>query len=107
MFGPLGVITPYPGLTSLWPGGTPPADEMGDGSLWSLAFSGPTISVAAHQGTTLVVRELEGVKLIDGKLKVCEISLVAEQALLKRAFLENHRIAIERAGHVCPGRHQG
>ena len=72
MFGPLGVITPYPGLTSLWPGGTPPADEMGEGSLWSLASSGPTINVAAYHSTTSVVKELEGVKLIDGKLKVRE-----------------------------------
>jgi len=70
-FGPLGVLTPYPGLTSLWPGGTPPIDEMGEGSLWSLASSGPAISVnVLHNGTSNTAKELESVKLVDGKLKV-------------------------------------
>ncbi|KAG8856151.1 hypothetical protein FRB91_001156 [Serendipita sp. 411] len=70
MFGPLGVITPYPGLTSLWPGGTPPADEMGEGSLWALASNGPAISVAGYQNAVMsIAKELENVKTIDGKLK--------------------------------------
>lgn len=70
-FGPLGVLTPYPGLTSLWPGGTPPIDEMGEGSLWSLASSGPAISVnVLNSGTSNMTKELESVKLVDGKLKV-------------------------------------
>lgn len=70
-FGPLGVLTPYPGLTSLWPGGTPSVDEMGEGSLWNLASSGPAISVnMLHSGSSSVAKELEGVKLVDGKLKV-------------------------------------
>jgi hypothetical protein len=78
MFGPLGVITPYPGLTSLWPGGTPPVDEMGEGSLWSLASSGPAISLAVNQNTSMsLAKELEGVKLIDGKLKVSQIPFKA------------------------------
>lgn len=71
MFGPLGVVTPYPGLTSLWPSGTPPTDEIGEGSLWSLASSGPAISISVMQSTnTSLAKELEGVKTIDSKFKV-------------------------------------
>lgn len=88
MFGPLGVITPYPGLTSLWPGGTPPADEMGEGSLWSLASSGPTINVAAYHSTTSVIKELEGVKLIDGKLKKIIASLLKELDTFARGAIK-------------------
>lgn len=90
MFGPLGVITPYPGLTSLWPGGTPPVDEMGEGSLWSLASSGPAISLAVNQNTSIsLAKELEGVKLIDGKLKKIIASLIKELDTLARGIIKS------------------
>lgn len=71
MFGPLGVITPFPGLTSLWPAGTPPVEEAGEGTLWALASSGPAINVTIHQNSTFsTMKELDGVRAIDGKFKV-------------------------------------
>ncbi|CCA73338.1 hypothetical protein PIIN_07293 [Serendipita indica DSM 11827] len=89
MFGPLGVITPYPGLTSLWPGGTPPADEMNEGSLWSLASSGPAISVAVHQSATVsLAKELENIKTIDSKLKKVIASLLKELDVFARAAIK-------------------
>lgn len=94
MFGPLGVITPYPGLTSLWPGGTPPADELGEGSLWSLASSGPTISVAAYHSTTSVIKELEGVKVIDGKLKVSGVGLMCRVYWADVALVQTNARAV-------------
>ncbi|KAG8833995.1 hypothetical protein FRC17_009721 [Serendipita sp. 399] len=89
MFGPLGVITPYPGLTSLWPGGTPSADEMGEGSLWALASNGPAISVAGHQNVSLsIAKELENVKTIDSKLKKVIASLLKELDTFARGAIK-------------------
>jgi len=54
-------------------------DEMGEGSLWSLASSGPAISVnVLNSGTSNTAKELESVKLVDGKLKKIIAGLLKE-----------------------------
>lgn len=76
MFGPLGVITPYPGLTSVWAAGPP--DDTGDGSLWALAAGGPGINIASSLsgGNAInLAKEMENMKTIDSKFKVCALGL--------------------------------
>jgi hypothetical protein len=76
MFGPLGVITPYPGLSSLWPSGLQ-YEEMPEQGLWHLAAGGSSsIHVSASgvsNGPSMSLsKDVEALKGIDARCKVSE-----------------------------------
>lgn len=72
MFGPLGVITPYPGLSSLWPSGLQ-YEETPEQGLWQLAAGG-TSSISApgvfNGPSTSLSKDVEALKGIDARCKV-------------------------------------
>lgn len=74
MFGPLGVITPYPGLSSLWPSGLQ-YEEIPEQGLWQLAAGVPaSINVSApgvlNGPSTSLSKDVEALKGIDARCKV-------------------------------------
>ncbi len=74
MFGPLGVITPYPGLSSLWPSGLQ-YEEIPDQGLWQLAAGvSASINVSApgvlNGPSTSLSKDVEALKGIDTRCKV-------------------------------------
>jgi len=74
MFGPLGVITPYPGLSSLWPSGLQ-YEETPEQGLWQLAAGATaSINVSApgvfNGPSTSLSKDVEALKGIDARCKV-------------------------------------
>ena len=74
MFGPLGVITPYPGLSSLWPPGLQ-YEETPEQGLWQLAAGGSaSINVSApgvfNGPSASLSKDVEALKGIDARCKV-------------------------------------
>jgi len=82
MFGPLGVITPYPGLSSLWPSGLQ-YEEIPEQGLWQLAAGvSASINVSApgvlNGPSTSLSKDVEALKGIDARCKKVIASLVKE-----------------------------
>lgn len=71
MFGPLGVITPYPGLSSLWPSGLQ-YEETPEQGLWQLAAGAINVSAPGvlNGPSTSLNKDVEALKGIDARCKV-------------------------------------
>jgi hypothetical protein len=76
MMGPLGLLSPHPGVSYLFSGGDHPPQGEGDGSLWGIAnASGVSVAGAAASGGNPPVSWTPALSdmltKVDGKLKVC------------------------------------
>jgi hypothetical protein len=104
--GPLGMITPYPGISYLFSGDETARD--GEESLLGIALgTGGAATFGGHTSpSSWNPLWADMVNKIDTKLKVCIIS----HAFLTHELMgqtENHYVINERIGHLCTESNQG
>ncbi len=76
MMGPLGLLSPHPGVSYLFSGADAAPTTDGDRSLWGIATAGASAVYGGALGSPPPSWNSalgDAVKQIDGKLKVCRV----------------------------------
>ena len=108
--GPLGLLSPHPGVSYLFTGTNAAPSHEGDGSLWGIANANLGTASGLYAGAlgspppSWTSNLGDGIRQIDSKLKVSILSYANFRC--SQFDTENHRHSSERAGRDCTSRYQ-